>query len=44
MGSTVIGLSQDITNGSYGFLGNIVHSTSQPIYVLNGSASITDPS
>ncbi|MFP3194375.1 MAG: hypothetical protein RXR11_03660 [Caldivirga sp.] len=40
---TVIGLSQDITNGFYEFLDNIVYSTSQPIYVLNGGVSITVP-
>ncbi|KUO81064.1 MAG: hypothetical protein AT714_06105 [Vulcanisaeta sp. OSP_8] len=40
---TVIGLSQDITNGFYEFLDNIVYSTNQPIYVLNGGVSITAP-
>jgi len=41
--NTVIGLSQDITNGFYELLDNIVYSTSQPIYVLNGGVSITAP-
>jgi len=41
--NTVIGLSQDITNGFYEFLDNIVYSTNQPIYVLNGGVSITAP-
>jgi len=41
--NTVIGLSQDITNGFYEFLDNIVYSTNQPIYVLSGGVSITAP-
>jgi len=41
--NTVIGLSQDITNGFYELLDNIVYPTSQPIYVLNGGVSITAP-
>jgi len=41
--NTVIGPSQDIINGFYEFLDNIVYSTNQPIYVLSGGVSITAP-
>jgi len=40
---TVIGLGQDITDGFYEFLDNVVYSAGQPIYVLNGGVSITAP-